>query len=46
LSVYTYRQAFLSFRMGYASAIAVLWLIGLLAFSVIYIQAMEGGSND
>ena len=43
LSVYTYRQAFLSFKMGYASAISVLWLIGLLAFSTIYIRALEGG---
>jgi multiple sugar transport system permease protein len=42
LSVYTYRQAFLSFRMGYASAISVLWLVGLVAFSVVYIRAMEG----
>jgi multiple sugar transport system permease protein len=42
LSVYTYRQAFLSFKMGYASAISVLWLLGLLAFSTIYIRAMEG----
>jgi len=45
LSVYTYRQAFLSFRMGYASAISVLWLLGLLAFSTIYIRAMEGARN-
>jgi multiple sugar transport system permease protein len=45
LSVYTYRQAFLCFRMGYASAISVLWLAGLLAFSTIYIRAMEGSSN-
>ena len=42
LSVYTYRQAFLAFRMGYASAISVLWLLGLLAFSIVYIRAMEG----
>jgi multiple sugar transport system permease protein len=45
LSVYTYRQAFLAFRMGYASAISVLWLLGLLAFSIIYIRAMEGANN-
>jgi multiple sugar transport system permease protein len=45
LSVYTYRQAFLAFRMGYASAISVLWLLGLLAFSIVYIRAMEGGDN-
>ncbi len=42
LSVYTYRQAFVSFNTGYASAIAVLWLLGLLAFSYFYIRAMEG----
>ena len=42
LSVYTYRQAFLSFRMGYATAIAVIWLLGLLAFSVFYVRVMEG----
>jgi multiple sugar transport system permease protein len=42
LSVYTYRQAFLSFRLGYASAIAVLWLAGLVAFLYFYIKAMEG----
>ncbi len=42
LSVYTYRQAFLSFRLGYASAIAVLWLFGLIAFLYFYIKAMEG----
>lgn len=41
LSVYTYRQAFISFQTGYASAIAVLWLLGLLAFSYFYIRAME-----
>jgi multiple sugar transport system permease protein len=45
LSVYTYRQAFLAFRMGYASAISVLWLLGLLAFSTVYIRAMEGANN-
>ncbi len=42
LSVYTYRQAFVSFNTGYASAIAVFWLLGLLAFSYFYIRAMEG----
>lgn len=42
LSVYVYRQAFVSFSTGYASAIAVLWLLGLLAFSFFYIRAMEG----
>jgi multiple sugar transport system permease protein len=41
LSIYTYRQAFVSFQTGYASAIAVLWLLGLLAFSYFYIRAME-----
>ncbi len=45
LSVYTYRQAFLSFRLGYASAIAVLWLAGLVAFLYFYIKAMEGEKN-
>lgn len=45
LSVYTYRQAFLAFRMGYASAISVLWLLGLLAFSIVYIRAMEGANS-
>lgn len=42
LSIYTYRQAFLSFRLGYASAISVLWLAGLIAFLYFYIRAMEG----
>jgi multiple sugar transport system permease protein len=42
LSVYTYRQAFLSFRLGYASAIAVVWLLGLIACLYFYIKAMEG----
>ncbi len=42
LSVYTYRQAFLSFRMGYSTAISVVWLLGLLVFSVFYVRVMEG----
>ncbi len=42
LSVYTYRQAFLSFRLGYASAIAVMWLLGLIGSLYFYIQAIEG----
>ncbi len=42
LSVYTYRQAFLSFRLGYASAIAVLWLVGLMGCLYFYIKAVEG----
>jgi multiple sugar transport system permease protein len=42
LAIYTYRQAFVSFNTSYASAIAVLWLLGLLAFSYFYIRAMEG----
>jgi multiple sugar transport system permease protein len=45
LSVYTYRQAFLNFRLGYASAIAVLWLLGLIAFLYFYIKAVEGEKN-
>jgi ABC-type sugar transport system permease subunit len=45
LSVYTYRQTFLSFRLGYSSAISVLWLLGLLGFSFFYIRAMERGRN-
>ncbi len=42
LSIYTYRQAFLSFQFGYSTAISVVWLLGLLAFSVFYIRVMEG----
>jgi len=42
LAIYTYRQAFVSFNTSYASAIAVLWLLGLLAFAYFYIRAMEG----
>lgn len=45
LSVYTYRQAFLGFNLGYASSIAVLWLAGLVAFLYFYIKAIEG-KND
>lgn len=46
LSVYTYRQAFLSFRMGYATAISVIWLLGLLVFSIFYVRVMEGSRRD
>lgn len=45
LSIYTYRQTFLSFRMGYASAIAVMWLVGLILFLYFYIRAVEGKQN-
>jgi multiple sugar transport system permease protein len=45
LSVYTYRQAFLGFRLGYASAIAVVWLLGLVAFLYFYIKAVGRGED-
>lgn len=46
LSVYTYRQTFLSFRMGYASAISVLWLAGLMIFALFYTRALGGLNRD
>lgn len=46
LSVYTYRQAFLGFRMGYSTAISVVWLVGLLLFSIFYVRVMEGRPHE
>jgi multiple sugar transport system permease protein len=46
LAIYTYRQTFQSFRMGYASAIAVIWIIGLMIFAVFYTRALGGFNHD
>ena len=42
LTIYVYRQAFENLNIGYASAIGVVTLVALLAFSVFFIRAMEG----
>jgi multiple sugar transport system permease protein len=42
LTIYVYRQAFEDLNIGYASAIGVVTLVALLAFSVFFIRAMEG----
>lgn len=42
LAIYVYRQAFINYEFGYASAISVVWLVLLLLFSTFYIRAMEG----
>jgi len=45
-SIFTYRIAFKNFDMGYASAIAVVWLIILTVFAYIYIRIMERGNVE
>lgn len=42
LTIYVYRQAFENLDIGYASAIGLVTLLALLAFSVFFIRAMEG----
>ncbi len=41
LVVYVYRLAFEDFKVGYASAIGVLWLLALLAFATAYLRALR-----
>jgi multiple sugar transport system permease protein len=42
LTIYVYRQAFENLDIGYASAIGLVTLVALLAFSVFFVRAMEG----
>lgn len=41
LVVYVYRMAFESFRLGYASALGVLWLILLLVTAALYFRLLK-----
>ncbi len=45
LATYTYREAFLSFNMGYASCLAVIILLVSLAISLVYIRTMYSEGN-
>jgi multiple sugar transport system permease protein len=42
LVIYVYRLAFTSYDLGYASAIGVVWLVLLLALSVLFVRTMRG----
>jgi ABC-type sugar transport system permease subunit len=41
LATYTYKEAFQSFNMGYASSLAVVILLVSLAMSLMYIRTMS-----
>lgn len=42
LSLYSFKQAYLQFDFGYAAAIAVALLVGIIGFSAVYIRASDG----
>ena len=42
LVVYVYRMAFENFRLGYASALGVIWLILLLVTAALYFRLLRG----
>jgi putative chitobiose transport system permease protein len=46
LMFYLYRQAFIYLELGYAAAIAVIFTIITLVFSIFNLRFMERGSND
>jgi multiple sugar transport system permease protein len=45
LAINIYRTSFQGFDMGLGAAIGTLWLIGLLAFSVVFVRLVGGGER-
>ena len=41
MSIYIYRIAFSDFDIGYAAAVAIVWLIILMALTVVYVRNFE-----
>jgi len=41
MSIYIYRLAFSDFNIGYAAAVALVWLVILMLLTTVYVRRFE-----
>jgi multiple sugar transport system permease protein len=46
LSVLTYKMAFMNLDFGKAAAVATIWMVGLILFSLIYTRVFKTESGE